>query len=501
MERIEGSFSSSDWEEASKYTDNSELTDFINNSFANTVSSLTSQIDGKIESWFQATDPALSWTAETDQSKHVGDMWYNTATRVLSRYTLEKTETPAGATYEYLWKTVEDQTALSAYDAANKAQDTADGKRQVFVSQPYPPYDIGDLWLTGDSTDGELRRCATARKTGSFVASDWVTATYYDNTQTTIDGGIVTAGTVQLANGNSQSIVAGITGGETEAANTNEERKVRIWAGASKENRFNAPFRVLQDGGFVASKGKITGEINAETGSIGGFEIGSGRIGSVVDGSGKGTGLSVYNDFISMTGTNGRVLLSSNSTTASWGYSCVGLFENKSGIGATSYGIQIKVSGGMMANIALGAQGAVVCDSYAVDYGMTTVTPPYNGYYLISVGDVAPFKVMAKFLYANSGIGLPTRQTVRYALGLESDATPFAVRMTVICDAASLQTGYILGRNTDFVSGWDTNQYPHIIDNNGAKPQRYAMGKGSVYEFMLVWGGSGDYYAYTLNVQ
>ena len=288
-ERLEGSYSSSDWEKASKYTDNSELTNFINNNFANAVSDLTNQIDGKIESWFQTTDPASNWTA-TDKAKHVGDMWYNTLTKELKRYTKNKVQISGSsfAKIVYLWSKIEDKTALDAYDAASKAQDTADGKRQVFVSQPYPPYDIGDLWLTGDSTNGQLKRCATARATGSFVANDWVIATYYDNTQTTIDGGIVTAGTVQLANGNSQSIVAGITGGETEAANTSEERKVRIWAGASKENRFTAPFRVLQNGTVHATKAYIEGTVKATDGEFNGMvKINGGTILLNKDGSGK----------------------------------------------------------------------------------------------------------------------------------------------------------------------------------------------------------------------
>lgn len=289
IERLEGSFSASDWEKASKYTDNSELTNFINNNFANTVSDLTTQIDGKIESWFQTTDPASNWTA-TDKAKHVGDMWYNTLTKELKRYTKNKVQISGSsfARIVYLWSKIEDKTALDAYDAASKAQDTADGKRQVFVSQPYPPYNIGDLWLTGDSTNGQLKRCATARATGSFVANDWVIATYYDNTQTTIDGGIVTAGTVQLANGNSQSIVAGITGGETEAANTSEERKVRIWAGASKEYRFTAPFRVLQNGTVHATKAYIEGTVKATDGEFNGMvKINSGTILLNKDGSGK----------------------------------------------------------------------------------------------------------------------------------------------------------------------------------------------------------------------
>lgn len=336
IERLEGSFSASDWEKASKYTDNSELTNFINNNFANTVSDLTTQIDGKIESWFQTTDPASSWTF-TEKAKHVGDMWYNTQTKELNRYrkiTIHSSSS-SFSKIEYLWSKIEDKTALDAYDAASKAQDTADGKRQVFVSQPYPPYDIGDLWLTGDSTNGQLKRCATARATGSFVANDWVIATYYDNTQTTIDGGIVTAGTVQLANGNSQSIVAGITGGETEAANTSEERKVRIWAGTSKENRFTAPFRVMQNGELHATKAFIEGEINATSGIFrgkvyatdgefnGSINIGNGAIKLNKDGSG-----SLGNGALTWQADYGVMTIGTLQLGQVWGFNQLSVYAN-----------------------------------------------------------------------------------------------------------------------------------------------------------------------------
>lgn len=171
------------------------------------------------------------------------------------------------------------------YDIAD-VQDTADRKRQVFVAQPYGPYDVGDLWLRSwtDSTGvarKDLYRCVTARASG-FNVNDWAEATFYDNTQVTIDRGIITAGTVQLANGNSQSIVAGITGGENEAANETEARKVRIWAGASKANRFTAPFRVLQDGTIYATKAFIEGVITAIAGKIANWEIDGNYIQSIL---------------------------------------------------------------------------------------------------------------------------------------------------------------------------------------------------------------------------
>lgn len=260
--RDSGDFDASDWGKASKYTDDSALNDFINNKFATTVSDFKNQIDGKIESFFQASDPATDWTTKEVREAHNGDMWYNTTAKRLFRYIYNASDGTGS------WNEIKNKDALDAYELASTAKDTADGKRTVFVSQPVPPYYVGDLWLTGDSTDGDLYRCITERLKGNYNANDWVKAVYYDNTQTVIDGGIVTAGTVQLANKNSQSIVAGLTGGEDESASETEARKVRIWAGASKENRFTAPYRVMQDGSFVATKAIITGEVNATSGTF-----------------------------------------------------------------------------------------------------------------------------------------------------------------------------------------------------------------------------------------
>ena len=64
-------------------------------------------------------------------------------------------------------------------------------------------------------------------------------------------------GSVILPNG-------GITdfGGDRGLSNINH---VRIWAGASYENRDTAPFRVLQDGTVIATKGEFNGTV---TGSL-----------------------------------------------------------------------------------------------------------------------------------------------------------------------------------------------------------------------------------------
>lgn len=297
--RESGAFTSSDWEKASKYTDDSALKNFINGDFANAIDTMTEQIDGKIETWFQTSDPASNWTTNAEKAKHVGDMWYNSSTKLLKCYRKTFRFVNGSASVVYVWHTIEDKKAIDAYDAASKAQDTADGKRRVFVAQPYPPYDVGDLWVDGK----ELRRCITARASGSWNTNDWVVAVYYDNTQTTIDGGIVTSGTIQVA-GDNKSILAGITGNGTASDS------IRFWAGASFENRKSAPFRVMQDGSVVMSKAQVEGVINAISGSIGGFRIQQGQIGyGGSDEQDTTNGLALLRDFIRFNNDKQRVLL------------------------------------------------------------------------------------------------------------------------------------------------------------------------------------------------
>lgn len=313
VSRDTGNYTASDWEKASKYTDNTALNNFINGAYANAIDDLTTQIDGKIETWFQTTDPASSWTS-ADKAKHVGDMWYNTGTKELKCYRKTIVQSGGLSIIRYNWQTIEDKTAIDAYEAASKAQDTADGKRRVFVAQPYPPYDVGDLWVDGQ----DLRRCITARQTGSWNVNDWVVAVYYDNTQTTIDGGIVTSGTIQVA-GDNKSILAGITGNGTSSD------AIRFWAGASFENRATAPFRVMQDGSVVMSKAQVEGVINAISGSIGGFRIQQGQIGYGSSSEQDSTnGLALLNNFIRFNNGSQRVLLG---CLSSLGYPFDGLME------------------------------------------------------------------------------------------------------------------------------------------------------------------------------
>lgn len=143
--------------------------------FVEAVGGLQSQIDGAIESFFYEYNPTTSnvpasqWTTTEEKNKHLNDTFTNLKTGRSWRWT------KSGSSYS--WVEITDTATVEALAKAGQAQDTADSKRRVFVSTPYPPYDIGDLWVQG--TSGDIMRCKTARASGSYYASDWVKASKY----------------------------------------------------------------------------------------------------------------------------------------------------------------------------------------------------------------------------------------------------------------------------------------------------------------------------------
>ena len=174
-ERDSGDYAASDWEKRNKYTDNSELTNFVENIYTKNIKDLQNQVDGQIETFYYDYEPTLlnypasEWTSTTDRKKHIGDLFYWKSKGYVYRFLQD------GATWK--WQLVQDTDITKAMQTAEKAKDIADGKRRVFVTEPKPPYDIGDLWTQG--TSGDLMRCKTSRSIGNFDSNDWEKATKY----------------------------------------------------------------------------------------------------------------------------------------------------------------------------------------------------------------------------------------------------------------------------------------------------------------------------------
>lgn len=127
--------------------------------------------------------PASEWTTEALKTMHDQDMFYNRLT---------------GKGYRFesgVWNEITDHLTLKALEDAAKAQDTADGKRRVFVEQPTTDseYDVGDLWVNATYNDGIVKYkndslvCKTAKVKGTaFSISHWnpsstATTAYLEN--------------------------------------------------------------------------------------------------------------------------------------------------------------------------------------------------------------------------------------------------------------------------------------------------------------------------------
>lgn len=155
----------------------------------NKINIVKSQTDREYTMWFfdynptLANLPASDWTTTELKSEHDQDMFYNTVNGHAWRF--ENGE----------WKEITDQFTIKALENASKAQDTADSKRRVFVSQPPSDavYDIGDMWVNAVYDDGttvydnDSLVCITAKTAlQAFSISHWkpaskATTAYLEN--------------------------------------------------------------------------------------------------------------------------------------------------------------------------------------------------------------------------------------------------------------------------------------------------------------------------------
>ena len=149
------------------------------------LNAVQDQADKQIVIWFgdavptASTEPASEWADETTKEMHLHDIYYNRS----------YAETGGGRAYSfeknpdntYSWKGITDADVLKSLEAAQRAQDTADGKRRMFVrEQPVPPYDKGDQWSNatyGEKYNNDLLVCVRSKmKDESFDIEDWYPA-------------------------------------------------------------------------------------------------------------------------------------------------------------------------------------------------------------------------------------------------------------------------------------------------------------------------------------
>ena len=167
------------------------LQDFLE-SMQGRISSVMQQSDRNITFYFGdavpslTNEPANEWTDDETKEMHEHDVYYNRSyveTGGGRSYSFEKNQDGS-----FAWKEITDADVLKSLEAAQRAQDTADGKRRVFVQAvPVPPYDAGDQWSNatfGDKYLNDLLVCIQPKKKGEeFSIEDWQSAQHYTTKQ------------------------------------------------------------------------------------------------------------------------------------------------------------------------------------------------------------------------------------------------------------------------------------------------------------------------------
>lgn len=147
------------------------------------IDNIQNQVDGAIETWFYDPVPTLEnipasdWDTDEKKNNHLGDLYYSKEGKAYRfQYEQEK---------GWYWNAITDTDIVKALENAQKAQDTADGKRRIFVRQPQnsDAYDIGDMWVNatyGSTYKDDMLRANTSKKAGeAFSISHWKLASKY----------------------------------------------------------------------------------------------------------------------------------------------------------------------------------------------------------------------------------------------------------------------------------------------------------------------------------
>lgn len=243
------------------------------------------------------------------------------------------------------------------------------------------------------------------------------------------------------------------------------------------DNGIHAPkWCLLADGsGKLASgniswdetgKANFTGKIIANSGSIGGFEIGDGHIGVTATASGESrsadwANLSIYKDFFKVGGSKGYVMFGDDVIPSSMGgaFTTVGRIVNNApnilgsyGFDQANYGILINVSGGTK-NYGISSNAALKAPAF-VNTAVKILTFTGNGYTI----DFSQHNVFLLYYtssqYSKVEVTLPSEASVASQFGVNTLPENFGTVLTfkVRTGSKNIVLKGIYNHNEDFVN-------------------------------------------------
>ncbi len=247
----------------------------------------------------------------------------------------------------------------------------------------------------------------------------------------------------------------------------------------------NQNFKILNDGSIEAKNGKFRGQVNADSGEIGGFTIGSSMIGTG-DETG-GNGLFLTNSMIGFNTSNRQAILGTWNNLGQ--PMLLRLVDTSPDNLLPKYGIVFDIRNSQAANLAFTGNGNGALNGFIDGYRFNKITVnEANTVYGVGISDSN--RIIVNCTAGNSGIILPRLSYVQRTLRI-GDNTPFAFRLTVMADLGS--DGFkIYGRNTNPGSSgtpWNDDDYPLFTHWDGGQygNDGLAMGQGDSVELLLVY--------------
>lgn len=154
--KMNGNFSWNDWTVVA--TDDTTISDFINNTYEVEKLEIQEQIDGKIQTHYQENDPSKDWTTDLEKGRHAGDYWYNTSDNTQWRYN----QITTGPTITYGWGQV---------NIPKSVFDTIDRKKSIYTAKP-TSYKKDDLWIIEETLSDDDLPIGTDEN--PIAKGDWV---------------------------------------------------------------------------------------------------------------------------------------------------------------------------------------------------------------------------------------------------------------------------------------------------------------------------------------
>lgn len=333
---------------------------------------------------------------------------------------------------------------------------------EIAATGGYLQYTCSGLWNgTGDfklAFDGDIYLYMLVLSTDKIEALTYkyktlfeqserlvkISAAVYDKDERALEetGLIVTSKVSGLyaidVDGNLKSFVgAGQDGVKIKASNIQLEGLVTA----------NENFKILKDGSIEAKNGKFTGEIESYKGTIGGFTIGNGRIGSEATQSGEGGSLAIYSNFFRVGGNDGYVMFGNDVIpgTAGGAFTATGRIVNEHpntygnyGLDQANYGLFIHVSGGTK-NYGIWSNAALMAPSFVNTKAKILTFDPNATSYSV---DFSQANVILMYFKKDKSSGvkvtLPSESSVAEKFGLTELPEDFATVVTFRVRAGSL---------------------------------------------------------------